>query len=87
MDADEDNMPTEPYFTETVYNPYVARNLKILQHSVYYANRDIKAGEEILDNFLEYAADAESWKRAVTDFRAQCTKTGIGAVSEFEEEK
>lgn len=87
MNADEDNMPAEPYFSEAVYNPYVDRNIKILQHSVDHANRDIAAGEEILDNFLNYAADAETWKRAVTDFRAQCAKMKVGSVSEFEEEE
>lgn len=86
MNADEDNMQEELPHLDKPYNTYADRNGKTLQNAGDFANRDIAAGEEITDNYLKYNADAELWKRAVLDLRAQCKKTGVGAVSEYEKE-
>jgi SET domain-containing protein len=44
-----------------------------LFHSPVHALRDIKAGEEILDNYLAFTSEEESWKQDVTDLRELCT--------------
>jgi spermidine synthase len=52
------------------YSPMIERHLF---HSPVHALRDIKAGEEILDNYLAFTSEEESWKQDVTDLRELCT--------------
>jgi hypothetical protein len=52
------------------YSPMIERHLF---HSPVHALRDIKAGEEIFDNYLAFTSEEESWKQDVTDLRELCT--------------
>lgn len=61
-----------------IYNPYIDRNAWVLMHTLLgVARRDILAGEEITDNFLNRIASSEiMWKRAVVDLKKQCDSKG-----------
>ena len=74
MSADENEFPEQTLldWEEIVVNPFIDRNARLLMHSLCYANRDIPAGSEIMDNFLNYADNLDEWKRAVLDLREQC---------------
>jgi len=86
MNADENNFPdTTPLDWEhIVHNPFVERNVRLLVHSMCYANRDIPAGSEIMDNFLNYADTLEEWRRTVLDLREQCNSRASPEVVETE---
>ncbi|CAB9507856.1 Polyamine aminopropyltransferase [Seminavis robusta] len=84
MNADENSLPERsPLDWETaVNNPFIDRNVRVLMHSLGYANRDIPAGTEIQDNLLNYAGTLEQWKNTVLDLRAQCSTEEEVVVSE-----
>ena len=85
LTASEDNFPeaaSEFSWQNSAYNPFVARNVRILMNSHDYANRDIKAGEEITDNYLIYADTPEQWKRTVADLRGLCQNEGVEYAAE-----
>jgi hypothetical protein len=83
INADENKMPEQSLFDweNIAYNPFVDRNVRVLMHSLAYANRDIPAGSEIQDNHLNYAG-AHQWKDAVLSLRAQCSTEEVEAVPE-----
>lgn len=88
MNADENSFPEDSQldWEEIVYNPFIDRNVRLLMHSLCYANRDIPAGSEILDNFLNYADSLEEWRRTVLDLRQQCATDGTEVKSDVEAE-
>ena len=65
----------------STYNPVVDRHLR---HEADQSIRDIKAGEEILDNYLAFTGAEEYWADAVQDLRDQCSGAGVGLVTEYE---
>jgi hypothetical protein len=82
--ADPQRMPDELliYPAETS-SPFYARNY-FIPSNLGTTRRDIKAGEEILDNFLNYYME-ENWQRGVLDLRNQCTNSqSLGSVSSYE---
>ena len=84
MNADENKLPEHSPldFAKTFENPYIDRNVRLLMHSLCYANRDIPAGSEIMENFLNHADTLDEWKRAVMDLREQCASGGEQATAE-----
>jgi hypothetical protein len=65
----------------SVFNPVVDR------HLIFYgdmSNRDIQAGEEILDNYLAFVSSEEDWGDYVISLRNQCSGITIGEVTEYE---
>mmetsp|Transcript_37508 Transcript_37508/g.54881 ORF Transcript_37508/g.54881 Transcript_37508/m.54881 type:complete len:283 (-) Transcript_37508:293-1141(-) len=72
------------YFSHDPYNLAVARHLPHSQNSGTFALRDIKAGEEILNNYLDFTTDEENWKDDVRDLRNQCLGKGVGSITDVE---
>jgi hypothetical protein len=68
----------------SAYNPVMDRNMRGIMCSVSRALRDIKAGEEILDNYLAFVGSEDDWEEDIRSLRNQCTGTGIGEVLEYE---
>jgi hypothetical protein len=62
----------------SAYNPVMERNIRGIMCSDQKALRDIKAGEEILDNYLEFVGSEDDWEGDIRSLRNQCT----GKVSE-----
>ena len=83
--ADATTMPDEINLTfeSTIYNPYVSRSNLNLQNCGDPTNKDVKAGEEILDSYLAYYTE-DTWTRGVTDLRAQCSAQALGSVGSYE---
>ena len=86
MAANENEMPTvlfgEP--SALVYNPAADRNLHMQFVGPEKLLRDVKAGDEILDNYLTMIGDSTDWKADVLDLRAQCNGEGVGDVTLYE---
>jgi SET domain-containing protein len=47
--------------------------------------RDIKAGEEILSNYLDFSSDEKFWAHDVVDLRNICSGVALGEVTEYEQ--
>jgi hypothetical protein len=84
--ADPYHMADELYFTYegAIYNPFITRNHISIQHDADPLNRDVHAGEELLDNYIGYYT-ADTWERGIMDLRAQCNAQSLGSVSSYEE--
>jgi hypothetical protein len=65
----------------SIFNPFVDRHLTF---GGCTSNRDIQAGEEILDNYLAFVSNKEDWADYVISLRNQCAGKGIGEVTEYE---
>jgi hypothetical protein len=89
MTVDLERMPAEleNYSTEThVYNPFIDRNNMRIITAGDKTLFDIKAGSELVDNYLRYLHEG-NWKSGVLDYRAQCIASGKGVVTGYEERK
>eukprot|EP00978_Attheya_sp_CCMP212_P001313 scaffold2735_cov61-Attheya_sp.AAC.9 len=73
--------------TNSVYNPVNDRHLYQLMSGSDFTLRDIKKGEEILDNYLAFTGSAADWTTDVNDLRAQCSGEAVGSVTSYEEGK
>ena len=71
----------------SAYDPVLERNIRSIMASDELVLRDIKAGEEILDNYLAFIGDEDDWEEDIHSLRNQCTGTGIGEVVEYEKGK
>jgi SET domain len=71
-------------FESTIYNPYVSRSHINLQNGGDRTNRDIKAGEELLDTYLSYYS-LDTWERGIIELREQCYAQRLGSVRAYEE--
>jgi hypothetical protein len=75
VDADPDNMVDRTFAKGKggeIFNPVIARHIPHLIGGYDVATRDIKAGEEILDNFLTTVSSAETWAEVVKDLQKLC---------------
>jgi len=80
MTADPHRMPreiAENVMESYVYNPFIDRNHLNLFHEANL-NRDVKAQEELLDNYLDYLHD-DNWLWGVVNYRAMCQASGARA--------
>mmetsp|Transcript_49692 Transcript_49692/g.75024 ORF Transcript_49692/g.75024 Transcript_49692/m.75024 type:complete len:102 (-) Transcript_49692:89-394(-) len=77
----------EAFFMNDPYNLVVARHLPHNQNSGDVALRDIKAGEEILNNYLDFTSSEKHWKADVLDLRNQCLGKGVGSITDYESGK
>jgi len=58
----------------TTFNPVVDRHLRYMADR---SLRDIKAGEEILDNYLAFVGKPEFWAKDVMNLRALCSGQAV----------
>ena len=78
-----DLMGHKSHTGSSVFDPVIDRHLF---HSGDVSLRDIDAGEEILDNYLNFIGGQEAWEEDVTDLRKQCSgEVTPDSVSEYEE--
>lgn len=85
LNVDLNEPPKDFLNHEYVYSPVFERHLRQIMSVGSYTLRDIKAGEEILCNYLSFVGDAADWEGDVTDLRAQCTGS-MGDIQEYEVE-
>jgi hypothetical protein len=72
---------------EKAFAPARERNLReVLTHGDT-TNRDIKKGEEVLCNYLEFVGDSSAWEEDVRGLQGQCTGTELGEISAYERNK
>ena len=87
MTVDLKRMPDSLYDNEaetSFYSPFIDRNHLLMMHAFERALRDIDAGEELLDNYLNFYT-LDNWESAVSDLRAQCLNQGVGAINRYED--
>jgi len=71
----------------SAFSPAFERNLRQALISGDKTNRDIKKGEEILCNYLEFTGRASDWEADVRGLQGQCAGTELGEISFYEREK
>ncbi len=81
QNAVEDDFEDEDH--DDVYDPVLYRHSA---HLLERTTRDIKAGEEILSNYLWYTDDEDHWWDWVTNLRKICNGEGLGSVTQLEME-
>jgi hypothetical protein len=69
----------------TVYNPAADRNLRHYIGGPEVCTKPIKAGDEILDNYLYFIGDRRYWSDDVMNLRNQCDEEDVGEVVLYEE--
>ena len=67
-----------------LYNPWLDRNLHFTD-DIDISLRDLRKGEEILSDYLKFAAD--SWESDVLDLREICRGSMVGEVLNYELKK
>lgn len=73
--VDPSRMPESHYpkgYWKDVFNPVVERHLAHLIGGFDVACRDIKAGEEILENYLALVTSEDDWESTVNDLIDKC---------------
>lgn len=91
--ADENAIPEDflgglsHFESETVYNPVIDRHLRHFMGGGIQTLREIKAGEEVLDNYLDFTGSDGEWKGDLFELRAMCSGQGIGSVTNYEEQE
>ncbi len=68
------------------FSPALERNFRQVLTSGDTTNRDIKKGEEILCNYLEFIGNAAHWEEDVSGLQGQCAGTELGDISSYEKE-
>ena len=66
----------------SIFNPVVDR------HLIHFDDKTItgiQAGEEILDNYLDFISAEEYWAEDIINLRNQCSGIALGEVSEYEQ--
>ncbi len=79
------NQPPESIFLSgSAFSPVLERNLRQMLTSGDKTNRDIKKGEEILCNYLEFIGSASHWAEDIRGLQGQCAGTEVGEISAYE---
>jgi len=69
-----------------IYDPYIDRHLPHVFNDIEYALRDIKAGEELLCNYVDYSSNDDEFGEEMATLRAMCSGMK-GYVTSLEEKK
>lgn len=86
MNASLTEMPTildESYAETYFYDPFTDRSLMLHMHVNEHTLRDLKAGDELLDNYLSYLS-VDNWSQGLADYRAQCALQGVGEITRYQ---
>mmetsp|Transcript_3802 Transcript_3802/g.7280 ORF Transcript_3802/g.7280 Transcript_3802/m.7280 type:complete len:120 (-) Transcript_3802:32-391(-) len=82
----EQNATMDQYepFRDEVYDIYTDRHVahSALEYTV--ASRDIKAGEEILSNYVDYVTDIDHWLDELEDLKRVCRGEDVGFITKSE---
>jgi hypothetical protein len=79
-DVFPDDLSGNSHAQTSTYNPVVDRHLR---NEADQSIRDIKAGEEILDNYLAFIGAEDYWAGDVQGLRDLCSGA-VGLVTEYE---
>ncbi|KAL3804429.1 hypothetical protein HJC23_011357 [Cyclotella cryptica] len=83
MDLSLEEIPEDHDCTAKPYSPIQERHLRQILSAGDVALREIKAGEEILVNYVMFA-NPDEWADEVRRLRDQCAGSAVGEVSEYE---
>lgn len=68
----------------SIFNPVLDRNRRFSLVGGDVTLRDIKAGEELLDNYLAFIGGKTDWEYDLQHLRDQCHGQASGDVTEYE---
>ena len=71
-------------FREDVYDIFTDRHIPHSALTYTVAARDIKAGEEILSNYVFYVTDIDHWVKEVEDLKRVCRGEDVGFITKSE---
>jgi hypothetical protein len=78
-----DEILEQYYGRHRVYNPVAERQNHF--YSSAFPLRDIKAGEELFDNYVAMSGRSlVFWNESITELKAQCNGEDVGLVREYE---
>ena len=80
LTADPSKLPTSNarynskgrFPSSQLFNPVVERHLPLLTGGYYIADRDLSAGNEVLDNYLASVTLKDDWENVVKELRRLC---------------
>lgn len=74
-----DNPPPATHRAST-FDPVSDRHLHSLGAGYDFTSRDVKAGQELYQNYLFFISWARGWKEEVLDLQAQCRGESLGQI-------
>jgi hypothetical protein len=89
LTVDLTKLAEQPFFDESnePYHPYEERHFPAWQCSSFKALHDIKAGEEILDNYMVMGGqDGTDMYGFIAELKSMCSG-GIGSVTQYERQR
>lgn len=84
LNADPTFIPPEYDTRAEIYCPVIERNLRAYTSGPDRTLRDIKAGEEVLANYLAFVANDEDWEEELLSMKSQCAGETLGEISDYE---
>lgn len=83
----EQNTDFSKFFSDgrDVYDIFLDRHYLQSNNAASYTLRDIKAGEEILANYLTFCEQKNDWIAEMTHLKQVCNKEATGDISEWEQ--
>jgi len=78
------NSPPSSQMRRSTLDLVIDRHLPSFAAGYDESSRDIKAGEELLQNYMYFMSYSEDWKLQVLDQKAQCRGEVLGQVRQDE---
>ena len=80
-ESDFDTFSTEEYWDG--FNPYKLRHIHRISTTPEIALKDIKAGEELFTDYLDFTVGDEWWEE-VKELKRMCNGEGVGLIEKTE---
>ena len=84
LDLSQIDEPPQGTSRVSTFDPVADRNLHSLASGPDSTSRDVKAGEELFQNYLYFISSAKFWKEEVLDLQAQCRGESLGQIKNDE---
>lgn len=84
LDLSQVDKPPKGTSRTSTFDPVSDRHLHSVATGYDSTSRNIKAGEELFQNYLYFISYAEGWKEEVMDLQAQCRGESLGQIKNDE---
>ena len=69
------------------FNPLMERHIREYLTHGDYTIRDIKRGEEILCNYVDFIGSSQYWEEDILELQGMCTGSVVGEITAYELER
>ena len=80
LDLSQIDEPPQGTSRASIFDPVSDRHLHSLATGYDSTSRDVKAGEELFQNYFYFISWAKGWKEEVLDLQAQCRGESLGKI-------